>query len=109
MNHATKPVITATPMTPPTTPPAIAPAFDLLFGNDDCAREDVSSAVVDDGACEDIPGVIVNWLLVVVLVELGTLEVLPVTSGESVIESDSTVHKKCDSLAQIRTADNLRQ
>lgn len=33
----------------------------------------------DDDAGEDAPGVIVDWLLV----ELGTLEALPVTSGES--------------------------
>ena len=37
----------------------------------------------DDDAGEDAPGVIVDWLLV----ELGTLEALPVTSGESVVES----------------------
>jgi hypothetical protein len=35
-----------------------------------------------DDAGEDAWGVIVDWLLV----ELGTLEALPITSGESVIE-----------------------
>jgi hypothetical protein len=61
-------MIRATPMTPPMTPPAIAPAFELLLDDDD-----------DEEAGEDAPGVIVDWLLV----ELGTLEALPVTSGES--------------------------
>jgi hypothetical protein len=50
----------------------MAPAFELLLGDDD-----------NDDAGEDEPGVIVDCLLV----ELGTLEALPVTSGESVIES----------------------
>jgi hypothetical protein len=81
VNHATKPAIRATPATPPATPPAIAPAFELLLD--------------DDNAGEDVPGVIVERLLV----ELGTLEALPVTSGESVIEPISTVHKRCGSLA----------
>ena len=51
--------------------PAIAPAFELLLDDDD--------------AREDVPGVIL-------LVELGTLEALPVTSGKPVIEPNSTVH-----------------
>jgi hypothetical protein len=46
----------------------MAPAFELLLGDDD-----------NDDAGEDEPGVIVDCLLV----ELGTLEALPVTSGES--------------------------
>ena len=50
---------------PPTTPPAIAPVFELLLEDD---GEDVLDAMMD-------------WLL---LVELGTTEALPVTSGESV-------------------------
>jgi len=49
---------------PPTTPPAIAPVFELLLE--------------DDG--EDVLDVMMDWLL---LVELGTTEALPVTSGES--------------------------
>ena len=77
MNHVIKPAIRATPTIPPTIPPTasptippvIAPAFELLFDD-------------GDDAGEDVPGVIVGWLLV----ELGTLEALPVTSGESVIK-----------------------
>jgi hypothetical protein len=61
----------------------MAPAFELLFDD-------------EDDAGEDVPGVIVEWLLV----ELGTLEALPVTSGESMIEPISTVHKRCGSWAQ---------
>jgi hypothetical protein len=78
VNHVIKPAIRATPTIPPTIPPTasptippvIAPAFELLFDDGDD----------DDDAGEDVPGVIVGWLLV----ELGTLEALPVTSGESV-------------------------
>jgi hypothetical protein len=52
------------------TPPAIAPAFVPLLEDD--ADWDVERAV---------PGVTVDWLLV----EVGTIEALPVISGESVI------------------------
>jgi hypothetical protein len=90
VNHATRPAIRATTATPPTTPPAIAPAFELLLNDE----ED-----------EVTPGVKVEWLIV----ELGTLEALPVTSGESVIEPISTAHKGCGSLVLIRTAGTLRQ
>ncbi|SRR6266404_2808365 len=83
MNHATKPAMSAIPTTPPITPPAIAPVFELLLEGDE--------------------GVIVDWLLV----ELGTLKALPVTSGESV--TGPIIHMRCGSLAQIRTADTLRQ
>jgi len=72
MNHATKPAIKAAPMIPPTTPPAIAPAFDLLLDDDDGDDKGIDTP-------EDDPGVIVPCFLV----ELGMLETLPVTSGES--------------------------
>src|SRR6266403_586797 len=80
VNHATKPAMSATPTMPPTTPPAIAPAFELFLEGDE--------------------GVIVE-------LELGTLKALPVTSGESV--TGPIIHKRCGSLAQIRTASTLCQ
>jgi hypothetical protein len=98
MNHATKPAIKAAPMIPPTTPPAIAPAFDLLLDDDDGDDKGIDTP-------EDDPGVIVPCFLV----ELGMLETLPVTSGESVIQPISTAHERCGSLAKTRTPDTLRQ
>ena len=91
MNHVTKPAIRATPTTPPMTPPAIAPAFELLLE--------------DDGAGEDVLDEIIDWLLV----ELGTLEALPVTSGESVTRP--MIHKRRGSLklACIHTPNTLRK
>jgi hypothetical protein len=65
VNHATKPLIRATPMMPPTTPPAIAPVFELLLEDNDTV--------------EDVLGVVV----VPPPTELGVTEALPVTSGES--------------------------
>jgi hypothetical protein len=74
-NHATTPAINAAPMRPPTTPPAIAPAFDLLL----CGVEDgVEATVVLDA---DELGVKVDWDTL--SVDVGTIETLPVTSGES--------------------------
>jgi len=71
-NHATTPAITATPTTPPTTPPAIALAFELVC--------EVGVEVdVDDEP--DTDALDVDWAAV--LVEVGTREAVPVTSGES--------------------------
>lgn len=61
VNQVTKPAIRATPITPPTTLPAITP--------------------VSEPPLEDVLGVIEDWPL---LVEDGTIEALPVTSGKSV-------------------------
>jgi hypothetical protein len=72
-NHATTPPIKAAPMMPPTTPPAIAPAFELLL----CAVE-VEAADVPDA---DELGVRVDWETLTV--DVGTIEAVPVTSGES--------------------------
>ena len=63
------PAIKAAPTTPPTTPPAIAPVFELLLEDE-----------LDEDAGEAVWGVTVDWLF---LVEVGILEPLPVTSGES--------------------------
>lgn len=73
---------------PPTTPPAIAPVFEL--------------PLEDDGTGAAVLGVIVDWLA---RVELGTIEALPVTSGESVTEP--RINKRCGSLAKTRTAGSL--
>ena len=71
---------------PPTTPPAIAPVFEL--------------PLEDDGTGE----VGADWLL---LVELGTKEALPVTSGGSVTEP--RIRKECVSLTKIHTTNKLRR
>lgn len=76
----------AIPTTPPTTPPAITA---------------VSELPLEDATGEDV---LVDW---VPLVELGTTEALPVTSGKSV--PVPRIHKRCGSLAKIRTASRLRQ
>jgi hypothetical protein len=60
-----KPAIRATP----TTPPAIAPVFELPLD--------------EDGTGDEVLGLTVDWLA---RVGLGTIEALPVTSGESVTE-----------------------
>jgi hypothetical protein len=57
------------------TPPAIAPEFELLL------------EALDGDDDEVAPGV------GKLLVELGTVKALPVTSGESVMEPISTAHK----------------
>jgi len=57
-------------MRPPTTPPAIAPEFELL-----CGFEVEAAADVDE------LGVKVDWETVTG--DVGTIEALPVTSGES--------------------------
>jgi len=72
MNHAATPAIKATPMRPPTTPPAIAPAFELPFEVE---------VEVDDEPDPDVVGVKVDWETLID--DVGTMEVVPVTSGES--------------------------
>ena len=76
VNHDTMPAIkTATPI-PPTTPPAIAPSFELPLEGEFDGDDDLGEV-----AC----GVTVDWSL---LVEVGTTEAVPVTSGASVIGSN---------------------
>jgi len=60
-------------MMPPTTPPAIAPALELL-----CEVE-VEDEAADDWDADEL-GVKVDWETVI---EVGTMEAVPVTSGES--------------------------
>jgi len=93
-NHATRPAINAAPKMPPTTPPAIAPPFELPLEDDD---EEDADAGVD-------AGVRVDWLP---LVKVGTMEALPVTSGESVTEPQ--IRKRRGLLAKLRTTSSLRQ
>lgn len=75
VNQVTKPAIRATPITPPITPPAITP--------------------VSDPPLKDDLGVTVDWPL---LVEVGTIEALPVTSGDSV--AAPKIHKRCGSVGK---------
>ena len=73
MNHPTTPATKATATKPPTTPPATAPASELLceveVGDE---PEPVTLGVMVD--CETP------------IVDVGTIETLPVTSGESARE-----------------------
>jgi hypothetical protein len=84
VNQVTKPAIRATPITPPTTLPAITP--------------------VSEPPLKDVLGVIVGWPL---LVEVGTIEALPVTSGDSVARQKYI--RDVVALAKIRTAGGLCQ
>lgn len=67
-------------MTPPTTPPAIAPVTEPPLEEE-----------LDEGVDVDVDawGVKVDWLA---LVEEGTIEAVPVISGESVI--GPRIHKR---------------
>ena len=88
-NHATTPVIKATPTMPPTMPPVIAPAFELFceVAVDDglvCGVE-VDNELLCEVEVDDEPpdtlGVMLDcetWL-----VDVGTNEDVPVTSGRS--------------------------
>ena len=71
-NHATTPATKATATTPPTTPPAMAPESELL-----CEVE----VEVDDEPEPVTLGVRVDCETL--FVDAGTIETLPVTSGES--------------------------
>ena len=88
-NHATTPVIKATPTMPPTMPPVIVPAFELLceVAVDDglvCGVEvdnELLCEVEVDDEPPDTPGITLDcktWV-----VDVGTTEDVPVTSGES--------------------------
>ena len=66
MTNRAAPAIKATMTMAPTTPPAIAPAFELLCG-------------FEVGDELDPDGLEVDW----VTVDVGTMEAVPVTSGES--------------------------
>jgi len=72
-NHAATPAIKAAPTMPPTTPPAIAPALELL-----CEVEGEAEAA-DEWDADEL-GVKVDWET---LIDVGTMEADPVTSGES--------------------------
>jgi len=78
MNNATATALKAAPTRPPTTPPAIAPAFELLL----CGVE----VEVDDEPVLVAPGVVVDSDAKIVV---GTMEAVPVTSGESPVASAS--------------------
>jgi len=67
-NHATTPAIKAAPMKAPTTPPAIAPELELLW-----------EVEVGDEPDPVVLGVMVDCETV----DMGTMETVPVTSGES--------------------------
>jgi hypothetical protein len=66
--HATTPAIKAAPTNAPTTPPAIAPEFELLW-----------EVEVGDEPDPVVLGFRVDWEAV----NIGTMEAVPVTSGES--------------------------
>jgi hypothetical protein len=75
-NHATTPATKPATTTPPTTPPAIAPVFELLL--DELVEDDAEVCGTIDGLA---------------LVEVGTIEAVPVTSGESLAVSG--IHETC--------------
>jgi len=78
VHHVTTPAIKVAPMIPPTTPPAI-PA---VFEEDDCGADDASVELVGVGLLwADIWTVV--WTVIGTVTVVGTVETLPVTSGES--------------------------
>ena len=81
MNHPTTPAIKAAPTIPPTTPPAIAPEFRV---------ELLCEVEVGNGLDPD--GLKVDWETLDV--DVGTMEAVPVTSGESRQDKYSCVYRK---------------